>query len=456
MNYESLLRRASLLKGGISCHLDDTDPLGRSRLSGMHVHRRIVFVDGSSWLARLPRQNFTSFSDEITNSILRSECATLQWLSRIQDVPTPKVHGYGLLNDPRNDVGVAYMLIDEMPGRPLLYLEPTPEQLKKVYSSLARILCILSEHSFDKIGSLTYDSNGEICVGHIAGDRTGTLPPIGPFSNAVEYYVSWAETYLNFIKEKQLFSSYAADAYLIYKYIAKLAAEGRFNCLEKDLDNDRFFLKHMDDKGDHIMVDDEFNIVGLIDWSFARTVPIYEAFGPSLVSADMTSIYRGIPGLSDQDKALQHALKSESSYLGRFAAAPDLIRRLCFGLGTGMNFTWKEALDVFQGMVNTVDGNAEDFDWEKWRTTHLSQFSNDQTLQQLTESAMNRDKSEPEGQQNHNLPHALYQNVANQVSVERAARCVKGISVRHTETRFFIHVLLCPAFASHPPYPVKI
>jgi hypothetical protein len=370
----------------------------------MHVHRRIIFADGSSWLARLPRQNFTSFSDEITNNLLLSECATLQWLSRIQDVPTPKIHGYGLRNDPQNDVGAAYMLIDEVPGRPLLYLEPTPEQLEKVYSSLARILRILSEHPFEKIGSLTYDSSGEICVGHIVGDRTGTLPPLGPFSNAVDYYVSWAEIYLNFIRERQLFSSYAVDAYLIYKYIVKLAAEGRFNCLEKDLDSGPFFLKHMDDKGDHIMVDEEFNIVGLIDWSFARTVPIYEAFGPSLVSADMSSIYSGIAGLGDQDKALQYALQSESQHLGRFAAAPDLIRRLSFGLGTGMNFTWKEALDVFQGMVNTIDETSQVFNWEKWRITHISQFSNDHTLQQLAESAVNGEKSKPEGKQKHNPP----------------------------------------------------
>jgi hypothetical protein len=328
----------------------------------------------------------------------------LQWLAQIPNLPTPKIHGYGLRNDPQNEVGVAYMLIDEMPGRPLLYLDPTPDQLRKVYSNLARILHTLGEHQFDKIGSLTYNSNGEICVGHIAGDRTGTLPPLGPFSNAVEYYVSWAETYLQYIKEKQLFSSYPADAYLIYKYITKLAAEGRFNCLEKDLDNGPFFLKHMDDKGDHIMVDDEFNIVGIIDWTFARTVPIYEAFGPSLVTADMKSIYGGNPGLGDQDKALQHALESESPHLGRFAAAPDLVRRICFGLGTGMNFTWKEALDVFKGMVLTVDGNSDRFDWEIWRATHLSEISNDQTLRHLTESTISGVGSKAVKKQNRSPP----------------------------------------------------
>ncbi|KAK4442577.1 hypothetical protein QBC34DRAFT_282140, partial [Podospora aff. communis PSN243] len=28
-------------------------------------------------------------------------------------------------------------------------------------------------------------------------------------------------------------------------------------------------LKHYDDKGDHILVDDEYNITGVIDWEFA-------------------------------------------------------------------------------------------------------------------------------------------------------------------------------------------
>jgi hypothetical protein len=81
----------------------------------MQIHLRIQFSNGTSWLARIPRQNYTSFSKSFSTRITESECATLHWLERI-DVPSPRLYGFGPHNDPGNEVGVAYMLIDELPG----------------------------------------------------------------------------------------------------------------------------------------------------------------------------------------------------------------------------------------------------------------------------------------------------------------------------------------------------
>lgn len=36
-------------------------------------------------------------------------------------------------------------------------------------------------------------------------------------------------------------------------------------------DDGKFYLKHADDKGDHILVDEHFNITGIIDWEWAHT-----------------------------------------------------------------------------------------------------------------------------------------------------------------------------------------
>ena len=85
-------------------------------MDGIHAHLRILFADGSAWIARLLRHNFTSFADKLSNDILLSECATPKWLETV-DVPSSLLHGYGLRNDPYNDVGVAFMLNDELPGQ---------------------------------------------------------------------------------------------------------------------------------------------------------------------------------------------------------------------------------------------------------------------------------------------------------------------------------------------------
>lgn len=156
-------------------------------MGGMHVHLRLVFTDGSAWLARLPRRNHTSFDDELSNRILLGECATLRWLEGV-GVPAPRLHDYGLRDDPSNGVGVAFMLISEVPGKPLNQLNPSKAQLIKVYDQLAGLYVKLSQHPFNQIGSLTINCGGEIDLGPITGDRTGTLSYLGPFKNANEYY----------------------------------------------------------------------------------------------------------------------------------------------------------------------------------------------------------------------------------------------------------------------------
>lgn len=102
-------------------------------------------------------------------------------------------------------------------------------------------------------------------------------------------------------------------AYLIVKYLKQLAISGRCNTLEADLDNGPFFLKHMDDKGDHILVDDDYNITGIGDWTFARVVPAFEVFGPSLLTADSDALFKGKPGRSLGDKILTEALHSKDT-----------------------------------------------------------------------------------------------------------------------------------------------
>lgn len=351
-------------------------------MGGMHIHLRIQFSNGSTWLARVLRYTYTSFSDEFSNRVLESECATLRWLEKI-DVPSPRLHDYGLRSDPHNEVGVAYMLIDELPGTPLLLKEPSTEQLRKVYDQWAGILHTIQMYPFEKIGSLSSQSNGEISVGPIVGDRTGTFSQMGPFRNAREYYSTLAEKYLETISDGQLFSAYPANAYLVFKYLKDLAESGRWNAFEPSLEEGPFFLKHMDDKGDHILVDDEYNITGVIDWTYARVVPAFEAFGPSLLTADMNDLFNGKAGQSFQDTVMAEALQNRDNRLGRIANGPDLVRRFSFALGMGMNLSWDEANNLFQGIISTATGIPLDLDWEVWRLDRLYQWADDPRLRAI-------------------------------------------------------------------------
>ncbi|KAI9829785.1 MAG: hypothetical protein M1819_006022 [Sarea resinae] len=379
INDEALLLRASKLNHGIECRLDERSPIEHRMVGGMHMHLRIQFANSShTWLARILRVNSTSFSDEFTNYILLSECATMQWLQALAPkVPSPRLYGFGLRNDPSNHVGVAYMLVDELPGTPLSSMNLSADGTRKVYQDLADSLFALWAHPFDRIGSLFLGVNGKVCISATAGDRTGTLPRLGPFKDAKEYYVAWCEAYLDLIASQQLFVRFPVNAYLIFHFLREQARQGKWSDFEENIDRGPFYLKHMDDKGDHILVDeDTLRITGIIDWTFARIVPAYEAFGPSLVTADMTDMYSAVVKRTVQDEILAAALREKNETLAQYAGASDKIRRFTFALSMGVDISWDEALKLFEGLIVTASGLqcAETFDWNQWRAEYLARL----------------------------------------------------------------------------------
>ncbi|KAK4206158.1 hypothetical protein QBC37DRAFT_393618 [Rhypophila decipiens] len=380
---DQLVAVASAARGGMECSLklDDTEQV---RMGGMHVHFPVHFIDGTVWLARVPRHtNFQSFSDQLTDEILLSECATLKWLEGVK-LPAPKLGGYGLKGDPGNKVGVAFMLIECLPCNPFDRASATEDQKRKVFSQLGDLLTTLSQHPFDRIGSLTIDGDGSLRLGTVIGDRTGTLSRLGPFKDAAQYYVAWAEEYLRLVADGQLFGAFPVTAYLMFRYLRELGSQSLGPVETTQLDEGPFYLKHADDKGDHIMVDDEFNVTGVIDWSFAKAVPAYEAFGPSLVTADLGCLLDGKVGLNPDDLLLAELLEEKAHPYAHFARYGDRVRRFLFGPGTGMSPTEEEAVVIFKGIVETCGEQIGS--WDEWRHNHLVEWSGDATLRRLTDS----------------------------------------------------------------------
>lgn len=336
------------------------------------------------------RDNYTSFDDETSNQIILSECATLTWLqTHVPSIPAPRLHGFGLRGDAKNEVGVAYMLIGKLTGKPFDTHSAAPEQTAKVVDQWAGMLCELARHPLDKLGSLqfafTSGSRGdEVVVGPVAGDRTGTLPyTLGPFSDARSFYSSWADTHLDAISDGQLFSQYPVDAYLMFNWIKQQVRSDNFPNFTQwsSLHTGPFFLRHVDDKGDHLLVDDDFNITGVIDWTFARTAPAYEAFAPALVTASTNDLFSGTPGLSEMDRILEKDLRRRDTPHCYFE--DDSMRRLQFGISVGLGLSLQEAIDVFRCFVSTWSNDTEAIpdlpDWNAWRAAEVARWRTEDT-----------------------------------------------------------------------------
>jgi hypothetical protein len=151
------------------------------------------------------------------------------------------------------------------------------------------------------------------------------------------------------------------------------------------LDTSRFYLKHSSGiTEDKIIVDDDFNIVEIQDWAFARLVPRYEPFAPGAI------ILRPQPYKSDNEK---DGNSEEGINANEYIAAtlearrrPDLARyfrireenicSLAMDLGTGKYQEHGEFLAAFKKILTLAggieEGKEEDFCWEEWRGKQLS------------------------------------------------------------------------------------
>lgn len=170
----------------------------------------------------------------------------------------------------------------------------------------------------------------------------------------------------------------------MFKHLRELAPYGKCNPLGCAGDKGPFYLKHTDDKGDHILVDDQFKITGImIDWSFARTLPAYDAFGPSLLTGDLGQLLQGRKGLSDRNELFASSLDLRYPELSRLLRSPDSCRRFMFSLGVGMSPSLEEAIAMFMATVETLS-ESKIFSWTDWREEQLQRWVGDEVLQCLS------------------------------------------------------------------------
>ncbi|CAL5869452.1 uncharacterized protein PFLUO_LOCUS3681 [Penicillium psychrofluorescens] len=344
-----------------------------------NYHARIRFPDdGSVWLIRVPRMN-SSIPQSLIDYLVRSEYATLKFLETTK-VPAPRAFDYGIASNTNNKVGVSYILMEKMTGKPWNLQGPRGKRFaddkdkERVWNSLADILIELQRHPFSKAGSLLPGpSPSEPVVSAIASERFLVQSPSGPFDTANDYYTSFVEQTMTLIADGQLFTSFPVNAYLVFSYL-----KSQIQAFAET--PEQFYIKHVDDKGDHLMVDDELNIIGIIDWQMARVVPASEAFGPSLVTAEMGNIYDGVSSLTIHDEALARFLNAKGAAdLAGIMSKDEKLRRFFFGLD--VDLPWDETLLLVRGIWTAF--GLEDTDWQAWKVEMLERHIHDGRLRNI-------------------------------------------------------------------------
>ncbi|KAL2285777.1 hypothetical protein FJTKL_07502 [Diaporthe vaccinii] len=376
INEEAVCTLASSLNEGKPCTLEHPSKIvGADALTGCaNYHVRIRFDDGSpSWLMRVPRVTgfAVGFPVSLAGYLIRSEFATLKFLETTA-VPAPRAFTFGIPSEKTDHgVGVCLLLMEELPGKPW----DGQGDATKVWKGLARILAELEKYPFTQAGSLYVKELNDLpSISAIASDRFVCLDLYGPFETSTEYYSAWSEQYLTLIADGQIYPQFPVEAYLVYRFLQE-------NATQFSEPGDRLFLKHVDDKGDHLLVDEDLNITGIIDWQMARVVPPREAFGLSLVSADMRALCDGHVSLSAEDNALGKAMNEEIPGTRAFTK-DELVRRFLWGLG--LESKREHALPLANAILQVF---GVEKGWDEWKKRSLERYGSYERLRALVDDS---------------------------------------------------------------------
>ncbi|KAF6811987.1 hypothetical protein CSOJ01_05425 [Colletotrichum sojae] len=302
-----LCKRASQMRSDadVPCTVDLSPKKLSAMMGGQNCHVDVVFADGVVWLARFRLSSPVSPPPKVRDYVLRSEAATMEFLQRRTRIPSPRVYDWACESDPTNAVGVGYIMMEKMQGTPLDWQGATTAQREKIVRQLAGIMLEIERHPFDKLGSLMTTTNESgIQVQGLAHHSTfqsgeGEGPP-GPFRSSREASRAIVEAHLRMIAGGEIGTAEnAVDAFLAHRF--------RLDVLDRvwvEEEGERFFLKHPDDKGDHILVNADFDIVGLIDWEWCGTASREEAFSSPCMMWPVAAFYDGSNELSDEEMLL--------------------------------------------------------------------------------------------------------------------------------------------------------
>ncbi|KAJ7084643.1 kinase-like domain-containing protein [Mycena belliarum] len=256
----------------------------------------LTFDDGSDAIARLSGSH-TGQDDIMSMADLEqrflSEVATLKYVRKHTTIPVPEV--YHAVSTADNPVGARYMIMQRIPGRPLIsqWMRFSAEERRRVVEQLADFQAQLLTLEFPTIGCLT-DADGTVGPLGLSCSYPFSLRNAnrGPFASSREFLLAHVQAELDLLtnrpadwtEQRQTWAACNGGfedipaTYAIEWF--KLLLDG-ITALPSDLidpPESPFVLFHDDfNEGNIIMSSsDPAKVVGIIDWEGSRISPLWD------------------------------------------------------------------------------------------------------------------------------------------------------------------------------------
>ncbi|WRT65964.1 uncharacterized protein IL334_002915 [Kwoniella shivajii] len=262
-----------------------------SRASGFNIHFPLNWQDGTKWLLRVRQDLGHRLPRQVRELSIRSEVTTL---SILQDngIPVPAAWLPAYIGtdeeDPHSEPPFDYFFYEFLEGKtwtipkhPWYAMDLPQDTLSHFIEGYAKhqIQMSLIQLPVKQIGCLQPSKLTEtVEAGPIIARGTfqNSKPPylLGPFSTQRDRYLAHIDATLRYIILGAVSRYDCLDAYLWHLELRELVSHS--DVLAQPIEE--VHIKHDDEKGDHLMWDEEGNIVGILDWEWAYTTTKGEAF----------------------------------------------------------------------------------------------------------------------------------------------------------------------------------
>ncbi|KAG6106677.1 hypothetical protein E4U31_000660 [Claviceps sp. LM219 group G6] len=380
---------------------------------GLNCHAEIKFEDGVVWLARFRILSAIAPPPEVRDYVLQSEAMTMQFLDRHTRVPSPRVFDWACETDPMNTIGVGYILMEKLNGTSLNWQKATAAQKEKIVRQYADIMLEIERHPFDQLGSLIATTGfmsrdatqgtaieSQIQVGALTDFTTfrsgdGGMP-LGPFSSSKEAFRAIVEANIRMVVTGEIGEAeQALDILLVHRFRLDVLNKMSEQTTTAEKGGEKFFLKHADEKGDHILVNADFDIVGIIDWEWCQTTSREEAFSSPCMMWPVGAFHDGSNELAEEELLLARVFGERGREdLASCVLHGRKIQRFLFVLHDGVaQLDEKTFASLFVGLKRAFDGQdiktdgqgVED-EWEVWRAKALEDWKHEALFKSVIEA----------------------------------------------------------------------
>jgi len=359
VDFNALISIATRLHNQIPCHIpalfnnagqaapDSKSKRISDQTGGQNCNLDICFDDGVVWTARLRLEEPTVLPQDAQTAISMSEVETLKFLAEI-NILVPKVfhHSFDEI-----EIGTPFVLMEKLPGKPLDWSNASAQQKTKIMEQLADMFLELEKCPFLETGSLTQGGLvGPFAQGHLFVSPSN---PLGPFSTLEESLTSILKHELDMIMDGEL-ATLATDNYLTHLWRLE-----HLPSLLVSAAGDKFYLKHGEDKGDHILVDQDYNITGVIDWEFATIETKQSAFSSPCMMWPVSEYYAGSNESSPEEREFAQMFESRGRQdMARMILQGRKWQRFLFFLGSTGVHHCEDFGNLFQGLRRTFEGES--------------------------------------------------------------------------------------------------